>query len=379
VTVDDTVIDFADGVARFAASLPRDTVARDKTGTFARDAWLACAAWGLQGLAIPKALGGSEQGGLEAGVQAMEAMGYGCEDLGLVFGLSAQMWTVMMPILEFGTDAQKARYLPGLCDGSMIGCHAVTEPGSGSDLFSLSTRAEPCEGGYLLTGKKHLITLAPIADMALLFATTDPAKGRWGVNGFLVDMHSPGITAGPTRDKMGLRTVPIGEITLEQCFVPSENRIGPEGGGFGITQRSLEYDRCCILAAHTGVMRRQLETTIAYARERRQFDQPIGKFQSISNRIADMKLRLETGRLLLRDVAERMAAGKPAALQSAMLKLHLSEGFVASSMDAIRVHGGTGYLSDTGVERDLRDAMGGVLYAGTSDIQRNIIAGLVGL
>ncbi|MEM1387793.1 MAG: acyl-CoA dehydrogenase family protein [Pseudomonadota bacterium] len=372
-------LDFPAALAAFAATLPDDVIERDKTGAFAADAWHACADWGLIGMAVPKEFGGSAKGGIETGVAAMEALGYGVRDLGLVFGLSAQMWTVIMPLVEFGSDAQKAKYLPALCDGSMIGCHALTEPQSGSDIYSLQTRAEKVDGGYRLTGQKHLITLAPLADVALLFATTDPAKGRWGVQGFLVERDSPGYHAGPTRDKMGLRTVPIGEITLEDCFVPDENRIGAAGSGFGIAQRSLEFDRCCILAAQIGVMRRQVETAVQYARDRKQFGQAIGKFQSVSNRIADMALRLETSKLLLADVARRIAAGQPAALQSAMLKLHLSEAFVASSTDLIRIHGGTGYLSDTGVERDLRDAMGGVLYAGTSDIQRNIIAGLLGL
>lgn len=360
-------------------TLPDDVVARDKSGTFAREAWNGLAAVGLIGMAVPKAFGGSEQGGLEAGVQAMEALGYGQPDLGLAFAVSAQMWTVMMPLLEFGSDDQKRRYLPGLCNGSLIGCHALTEPDAGSDVFAMKTRAEPCDGGYRLTGEKCLITLAPIADLALVFATTDPDKGRWGVSAFIVETASPGVTRSVVRDKMGLRTAPIGELTFDGVMVPEENRVGAIGAGFWQTQKSLEYDRCCILASQVGVMRRQLETAIDHARSRRQFGQPVGKFQAVAHRIADMKLRLETSRLLLREVARLKASGQPAAMESALLKLHLSECFVASSMDAIRTHGGTGYLTDTGVERDLRDAVGGLLYAGSSDIQRNIISGLLGL
>ena len=236
-----------------------------------------------------------------------------------------------------------------------------------------------CEGGYRLFGKKHLITLAPVADLALVFASTDLKKGRWGINGFLVESDSAGFVASPSKDKMGLRTVPIGDIELDGCFVPEANRLGDEGGGFWLTQKSLEYDRCCILAAQLGVMRRQLDTAIEYARTRKQFGTRIGSFQSVSNRIADMRLRLETCRLLLSEVARLKETGQPAALHSAMLKLHLGESFLESSQDLIRIHGGTGYLTDTGVERDLRDAVGGVLYAGTSDIQRNLISGLLGL
>jgi alkylation response protein AidB-like acyl-CoA dehydrogenase len=178
---------------------------------------------------------------------------------------------------------------------------------------------------------------------------------------------------------MGLRTVPIGKIMLEDCFVPAENRIGPEGAGFSISNHSLEYERCCILGSQLRAMERQLDAAVRHARTRQQFGQPIGKFQSVSNRVADMKLRLETARLLLYKVAWLKREGRPAMMEAALLKLYLSECFVASGMDAIRVHGGSGYMTATEVERDLRDAIGGTLYAGTSDIQRNIIARLLGL
>ena len=171
----------------------------------------------------------------------------------------------------------------------------------------------------------------------------------------------------------------MGEILLEDCWIPEGNRIGPEGAGASISTHSLEYERCCILASQLGAMQRQLDRAVAYARKRRQFGQAIGRFQSVSNRLAEMKLRLETARLLLYKVAWLKKMNRPAMMEAAMLKLHLSECFVASGMDAIRVHGGAGYMTATEVERDLRDAIGGTLYAGTSDIQRNIIAGLMGL
>jgi len=269
--------------------------------------------------------------------------------------------------------------LPPLCSGEWIGAHAVTEPNTGSDIFSLETTAEKCAGGYRLNGTKRLITLAPIANVALVFATVDTKLGKWGVTAFLVERDSPGYQASPSRDKMGLRTVPIGEITLEDCFVPESNRLGAEGSGFALSQHSLEYERCCILASQVGAMESQLETAVQFARTREQFGKPIGKFQSVSNRVADMKLRLETAKLLLYKVAWLKQQDQPAMLEAALLKLYLSECYVDSSFDAIRIHGGKGYLSDEGVERDLRDAIGGVLYAGTSDIQRNIIAGLMGL
>jgi alkylation response protein AidB-like acyl-CoA dehydrogenase len=223
------------------------------------------------------------------------------------------------------------------------------------------------------------VTFAPIADLALVFATTDPAKKMWGITAFVIEKAMDGFSAGETSAKMGLRTVPIGDLTFRDCFVPESHRIGPEGAGASISTHSLEIERCCILASHLGAMERQLETAVRFARERRQFGQAIGKFQSVANRIADMRLRLETSRLMLYNVAWLKTMNKPAMLEAAMLKLHLSESFVASGLDAIRIHGGAGYLTETEVERDLRDAVGGTLYAGTSDIQRTIIARSLGL
>ncbi|MEM9163727.1 MAG: acyl-CoA dehydrogenase, partial [Cyanobacteria bacterium P01_F01_bin.4] len=203
--------------------------------------------------------------------------------------------------------------------------------------------------------------------------------GKWGLSAFLVERSSSGFSTGPSQDKMGLRTAPFGEIFLKDCFVSEANRLGPEGAGFSISHSSLEYDRCFTLASQLGAMERQLDKTINYAKSREQYGQSIGKFQSVSNRIADMKLRLETARLLLYKVAWLKDQGQSAMLEAALLKLYLSESFVDSGLDAVRIHGGNGYLTEHGVERDLRDAIGGVIYAGTSDIQRNIIARTLGL
>jgi hypothetical protein len=365
--------------ARFGQDCLNDeVVARDRGGEFRRENWQACADFGILRLSVPPEFGGAGTDLLTA-MLAMEGLGYGCRDNGLTFGLNAQLWTVQLPIARFGTAEQKRRFLPPLCSGEAIGAHAITEAGAGSDVFSLTARAEPRDGGYVLNGTKRLVTFAPIADLALVFATVDPAKGRWGITAFVVERATPGFRSSPVRDKMGLRTVPIGELMFEDCFVPEQNRIGPQGAGVSISSHSLEIERCCILASQLGAMERQLETAVRFARERRQFGQPIGKFQSVANRLADMRLRLETSRLLLYKVAWLKTQDKPAMLEAALLKLHLSESFVESGLDAIRVHGGSGYLTESEVERDLRDAIGGTLYAGTSDIQRNIIARALGL
>ena len=353
-------------------------IERDHDGRFDRALWEKCAQFGILGLSVPPEFGGAEID-LPTAMLVMEGLGEGCPDNGLAFALNAQIWTVQRPIVRFGSADQKARYLPGLCNGSLLGAHALTEPNAGSDAFSLTMRAERRGDGYVLTGTKCLVTLAPIADVALVFASTNPAAGKWGVSAFLVDRSTPGVSASETQQKMGLRTVPIGSLQFDGCIVPESARLGPEGAGVSIATHSLEVERCCILASQLGAMERQLQRAIAHARSRRQFGQAIGKFQSVSNRVADMKLRIETARLLLYKVAWLVERQRPAMMEAALLKLYLSEAFVESGLDAIRIHGGAGYLTETGVERDLRDAVGGVLYAGTSDIQRNIIARLLGL
>lgn len=366
-------------MAFVGSELTDDVIERDKSGIFSAENWKKCASFGIQGMSMPTEYGGTDRADILTAMLAMEGAGSACNDLGLLFGLNAQMWTVQLPILQFGTELQKNKYLPRLCSGDWIGVHAVTEFESGSDMFSLQTTAEKCPEGYRLNGKKCMVTLAPLADVALVFATVNPDVGKWGVTAFLVEKTAPGFNVGPVQSKMGLRTVPFGELTLTDCIVPEECRLGAEGSGFSLSQHSMEYERCCILASQIGAMERQLDVAIDHTRNHTRFGQPIGKFQSVSNRIADMKMRIETARLLLYKVAWLKQEGQPAMLDAAILKLYLSECFVESGMDAIRIHGGHGYITDNGIERDLRDAIGGVLYAGTSDIQRNIIASLLGL
>jgi len=374
-------LDFKNKVIQFAKDeLNQNTLERDESQTFPFDLWKKCAEFGIQSLAVSKEYGGElEEVNFMRALLAMEGLGYACEDNGLAFGLNAQMWTVQTPILHFGSDAQKEKFLIPMVKGEKIGSHALTEPNAGSDIFNMQMTATKVEDGYILNGKKHLITFAPICDFTLIFANTNPKLGRWGVSAFLVEKDREGFFQSEKKSKMGMRCIPIGELELKDCFIPKENLVGSEGLGFSILNHSLEYDRCCILASQLGAMERQLEKAIEYAKTRKQFDQPIGKFQSVSNRIADMKLRLETSRLLLYKTAWLKKNGDSAMLEAALLKLQISESFVASSLDTMRTFGGISYLSETGIDKDLRDAVGGVLYAGTSDIQRNIISKLLGL
>ena len=367
-----TVIEFAQ------KELNMELMDRDRQSELARENWRKCARIGILGLAIPEEYGGSGTD-IMTTMLVMEGLGYGCRDNGLVFAMNAQMWSVQHPILTFGTEAQKQNYLPGLCSGELIGAHGMSEPDSGSDAYSLRTKAERVDEGYLLNGTKMFVTNAPVADVAVVFATVNAAKGRGGITAFLMEKGMPGLKVSRNIEKMGLRTSPMGELIFEDCLVPVESRLGPEGAGAAIFNSSMEWERSCILGSHIGAMERQLEDSIRYARQRSQFGQKIGKFQSVANRIADMKVRLETARLLLYKVAWLKQAGKPAIMEAALAKLYLSESFVQSSLDAVRTYGGYGYMTQMEVERDLRDAIGGTLYSGTSDIQRMIIARWLGL
>src|SRR5262249_41747967 len=202
---------------------------------------------------------------------------------GLLFALNAQMWSVQHPLSVFGTPAQKEKYLPRLIRGELIGAHGMTEPDAGSDAYSLRLGAEECPGGYRLNGVKTLITNAAVADLALIFATTNPQRGMWGVTAFLVERGTPGHSISRDIDKMGLRTAAMGELILEDCFVPEENRLGAEGAGARLFQSSMEWERSCILASHLGAMGRQLEECAKKPAGRRKFDQQISKFQPASH------------------------------------------------------------------------------------------------
>lgn len=368
-----------ESVTRFAkAELNEGYNEREKHGEFNRVGWQRCAELGIHGLPVPEEYGGTGQDALTT-MGVLEALGYGCKDNGLIFSINAHMWTLEMPILHFGTEEQKRRWLPGLCDGKIVGANAMSEPGSGSDAYSLTTTAEKKGSRYVLNGGKLFVTNAPIADVFLAFATVDREKGPNGITGFLVEADRKGLTIGGHAKKMGLKTSPMSEVYFDDCEIPEENRLGREGAGKNLFTDSMTWERSCILASGVGTMERILETCIAYAGEREQFGQPIGKFQLVASRIVDMKMRLEASRAMLYRAGWLRSRGKSIFLEAAMAKLQISESLVQTAQDAIQVHGGYGYMAEYEVERELRDAMGSRLYSGTSEIQRLIIAPLLGL
>lgn len=354
---------------------------RDRLQEFSRDLWQRCAAHKLHALAVPETYGGAGMDSLSTAI-AMEAFGYGCEDGGLVFAVGAHHFATAIPIAHFGTDRQRAEFLPGLCDGSLVGVNAMSEPGAGSDLGSIAATAVREGAVYRLNGTKTLGTNGPVADLALVFAVTNAgANAQARLSSFIVDTRTDGFTVTQRFESMGHRTVPLGEITLEDVLVPAENLLGgKEGGGVGMFNHAMMWERVGIFAAHAGAMERILEQTVRFARRRKQSGQAIGKFQGVSHKIADMKVRLEASKLLLYKAATQLDHSRMASFDASIAKLFTSEAFVQSAMDAMQVLGGVGYLTGRfSVERDLRDALGSTLYSGTSEVQRNIIAAWLGL
>ena len=367
-----SVIEFAQ------QELNQGLVERDRAGSPSSESWKKCADFGIQGLSTPKELGGSGLDPLTTMI-VMEGLGYGCKDNGLIFAINAQMWSVQIPISRFGSEAQKTSYMPKLLSGAWIASHGMTEPESGSDSFALSTRAEKVGDKYILNGTKMFITNAPVADLFLVFATVNRARRFMGITAFLMEKGTPGLSVTKPMDMMGLRTTQMGEVVLEDCEVDVENRLGKEGNGGTIFKHSMGWERCCILASCIGSMERQVEVCTEHAKTRQQFGQPIGKFQSVANKIVDMKIRLETARYLLYRAGWLRTQGEEAIQEVAMAKLYLSECFVQSSLDSIQIHGGYGYTTELEIERDLRDSIAARLYSGTSEIQRELIARSMGL
>lgn len=331
-------LEFKTNAIDFAKKKLNKTVEeRESKAGFSRTLWKACANQGILGLSFD-----SQYGGLPVDIQNvmlyMEGLGYGCRESALLFALNAQMWSVQFPIAKTGTNFQKEKYLKPLISGAIIGAHGMSEPASGSDALALNTTATKVDGGYKLTGTKMFVTNGPVADIAIVFATINKKIGHWGVTAFIVETDSKGFDLGPDIPKMGLKTCTMGELFLQDCFVPNENVLGKPGSGGAIFKSSMDWERSCILGSHIGEMEYQLQKCTKYAHERTQFKKSIDQFQSISNRLAEMKLRLETSRLLLYKIAWLRKENKSSTIDTALAKLHISEAYVQSSMDAMVIY-----------------------------------------
>ena len=369
-----------DSIIAFAREQLNDRVTeRDRSGEFSRAGWQRCAEFGLLGLTIPVEYGGQGHDPLTA-MLALEALGYGCTDNGLVFVINNHLWSCAISILDFGSEAQKQRFLPPMCRGELIGGQVLTELESGSAAFTMQTSAVRDGDAYVLNGTKTFLTSAPIGDVFIVYARTSDSRAvQEGCSAFIVTRDLPGLELTKEWDKSGLRTAPMGQLTFTNCRVPADCLLGAEGMGHGIFQSTIEWERGFFFASQVGVMERLLDQSVEYAQQRRQGGKPIGSFQSVSNKLVDMKLRIELARLLLYKIGWLKREGRMAFLEASMAKLFISESHVQTGLDAIQIHGARGYMTEYGIERELRDAVAGTLYAGTSEIQREVIASLLGL
>jgi len=352
---------------------------RDLNCEFWEAGWQKMASAGLLGLLVDPDLGGE---GLDlcTTLLTIEGLGQGCRDDGLIFALSSQVLTMQLTMDRFGSEDQRTSWLPRLVRGEAKGAFCMTEPEAGSDSYALqTTAAKQTDGSWVIDGEKAWVTMGPVADVFIVFATQNADIGRWGISAFLVPAETPGLTVGPNRPKMGMRTTPFANVTFDGCAVPGDALLGGEGAGASIFSSAMEAERAFLLAGAVGNMARTIDDAVAYARERQQFGQPIGAFQAVAHSIADMKVGYETARTLLYKAAALQQTGSPSMMAAAIAKLAVSENALSAARSAIEVHGARGYVSEFEVERDLRNTMGGVIYGGTSAVQRNIIGRLLGL
>jgi alkylation response protein AidB-like acyl-CoA dehydrogenase len=369
-----------ESVVRFARQkIGQQALEHDQNESFDAAGWRACAEFGVLGWPVPVEYGGAGYDPLTI-IIACEALGYGCRDNGLVFTVENHLWACVIYILRHGSAEQKRQFLPRLADGSMIGALALTEPEAGSDVLSLRTQAERSGCDYLLNGTKCFISNGPNADLYIVFArTSEVTTGQRHLSAFLVPRSAPGLSIRRVISKAGLRGALMAEIALNDCVVPARNMLGAEGAGYQVFTSTVEWERGFMAASQVGRAQRILDDCVHWTRERVQFGKPIASYQAVSHRLADMKVRIELARLMLYKIGWLKECGRLAAMESAIIKLYASESLLETALDAVRVHGARGYVTDLPVERELRDAFGCSIYGGTADIQRNVIAGLSGI
>jgi len=367
-----------DGLAPLLAELDAGHIERDAAAEFPREAWRHLAAAGLFALPFDEQYGGLGQC-LTTTMYVLEGLGEGCRDAGLNFSACTHLVSVGVPLHRFGSEALKERFLPGVCTGEVIGAHAISEPDSGSDALAMRTRAVRDGDAYVLNGSKAFVSNGPVADVFTVYARTSDRPGPLSITAFLVDGDTPGLTRGRPLAKMGLRTSPLCELFLDDCRVPADRVIGRPGGGFLVLDHVMRWEILCSFVINAGEMKSRLDACVQYATTRTQFGQAIGTYQAVSHKIVDMATDVETSRRWLYETARRMSAGENVTRDIAMAKLVTSEANVASALAAVQIFGGNGYMTEYGIESQLRNAVAGTIYSGTSETQRNRIAALLGL
>jgi isovaleryl-CoA dehydrogenase len=357
--------------ARFAAEVIAPIAkAVDEENKFPREIWPAMGELGLHGITVEEAFGGAGLGYLEH-VVAMEEVSRASASVGLSYGAHSNL--CVNQIRRWGSEAQKNRYLPKLISGEHVGSLAMSEAEAGSDVVSMKLRAEKMGDRYVLNGTKFWITNAPHADTLVVYAKTSPGTGSGGVTAFLVEKGFAGFNVSPKLDKMGMRGSDTGELVFEDCEVPAENVMGAVGGGVGVLMSGLDYERAVLAGGPLGIMQACLDVVLPYVRERKQFGRPIGSFQLMQGKVADMYVALNSARAYVYAVAKACDAGKTTRFDAAGAILLASENAVRVSLEAIQALGGAGYLKDFPVERFMRDAKLYDIGAGTNEIRRFLI------
>ncbi|MFJ3707147.1 acyl-CoA dehydrogenase family protein [Streptomyces sp. NPDC090053] len=339
--------------------------------------WQALAADQVMALPVPVEYGGLGHSALTCAF-ALEGLGYGCRDIGLLVSAGAHMWAVQHPIVKFGTPQQKATYLPGLASGTLTGAHAITETETGSDALAMEAVAVKDGTKYRLSGRKRFVTNAPLADVFLVYATLGQQFGFTGVTAFLVERDHPGLKVEAEYQKAGLRSCPWGQVVLDDCVVDESRRLGAEKQGSKIFASVMAWERTLLLAPLLGAVEAQLEECVQRSLSRRQFRRRIASFQSVSNRIVDLRVRLESARNVTYRAAWELADNEES-FYPEMVKLAISEAAVATFEGAMQIFGGYGYTEEAGIEERLRDALGTRISSGTSDMQRSVIAAKLGM
>jgi butyryl-CoA dehydrogenase len=351
------------------APLARD---RDRAGRFPREVVGELAAAGLLGVPIAKAHGG---GGASALSTALVAEEVGRVDGSVRGFLAVHVGLVAQTVATLGTDAQRAQWLPRLVGGTAIGCFALTEPEAGSDAGAISTRATAAGDHVVLDGEKHWITNAQVADVAIVFATSDPAAGKKGIEAWLVPTSTAGFSVEPMAGTpLGHRASDHGRVRLRGCRIPATSRLGPARGGFSVAMAGLDQGRLNVAAGAVGIQAACLDLAVAHAKTRRQFGSRIGDFQQVSARLADLRTALEASRLLVHHAARRVDRGLKATAETSAAKLFATERALEASTQALRLFGARGYSDELPLERMYRDAVALTIYEGTSEIQRVVLA-----
>ena len=343
----------------------------DHDGVYPQEQLEKLGAMGLMGVFVPEQLGGS---GLDrvAYVAALEEISKVWASLGVIMSVNNSL--VCGPLVRFGTEAQKKRYLPRVASGEWLGCYALTEPSAGSDAGSIQTQAKRAGEDYVLNGSKVFTTNGSRANLAIVYAVTDPSSGKNGISAFLVERQTSGYVVDKIEDKLGLNSSETAALRFENCRVPRENLLGHEGEGLRIALETLDGGRIGIAAQALGIAQACLEESLSYSQERKQFGEPIANFQAIQWMLADMATEIDAARLLTYRAASLQQQGKNVTREAAMAKLFASESSNRAAYKAVQIFGGYGYIKDFPVERFFRDARVTTLYEGTSEIQRLIIA-----